>query len=87
MVGVGRVAGLGFGKHQPLAAQECKKTVTSRHKFVAKHVGEHQPQLIAADAGVFCTNIPDGIDNSAFILDLLLEVCLRLVEGLTAVAK
>ena len=87
VVGVRRVAGLRSGKHQPLAAQQDEETVTSWHKGTPEHADEHQPQLVAADAGILPADFPDGPDNLCLALLLGFNVGLRLVEGLTAMAK
>ena len=87
VVGVRRVAGLRFGKHQPLAAHQHEEAVTPRHEVAPEHRYEHQPQLVAADAGILRADFPDGIYDLTLMSHLPLNVGLRLVEGLTAMAK
>lgn len=87
VVGVRRVAGLRLGKHQTLAAQQHEETVTTRYEVTPKHRNEHQPKLVAADAGILRADFPDGINDLTLMLHFLLNVGLRLVEGLTATAK
>lgn len=79
--------GLGLGKHQSFAAQNHEKTVTPRHVLTTIQGDEHQPQLVATDTGIFLADFLDGFDNLTFMFHLSLNVCLRLVEGLTAMAK
>ena len=87
VIGVGRMAGLRLGKHQPLAAQDDKETITTGYILPAKHADEHQPELVATDTGILRTDFTDGFEDSALMFSLLLYVSLRLVEGLTAMAK
>ena len=87
VVGVRRVAGLRLGKHQPLAAHQHKEAVTPRHEVAPEHRYEHQPQLVAADAGILRADFPDCIYDLTLMSHLPLNVDLRLVEGLTAMAK
>ena len=87
VIGVGRMAGLRLGKHQPLAAQDDEETVTTSDIIPAKHADEHQQELVNTDTGNLHTNLTDGFDDSALMFSLLLYVSLRLVEGLTAMAK
>lgn len=87
MVRVRRVTGLRLGEHQSLATQKHKETVTARNKITTEHRNEHQPQLVAADAGILRADLPDGTDDLPLMIHLFLNVSLRLVEGLTAMAK
>ena len=87
VVGVGRVTRLRSGKHQPLPTQDHKETVTSGHIVTSEHADQHQPQLIATDTRVFRPDFPDGVKELALMLNLFFDVCLRLVEGLTTMAK
>jgi hypothetical protein len=43
VVGVGRMAGLRSGKHQPLSAHNHEEAVTSGHIVTPKQADEHQP--------------------------------------------
>ena len=87
VVGVRRVARFRLGKHQPLTAQQHEEPVTSRNEVPAEQRDEHQPQLVASKTGIFITDLLDGLNDLLLMLHLLLNVSLRLVEGLTAVAK
>ena len=87
VVGVRRVAGLRLGKHQPLAAHQHEKAVPTRHEVTPEHRYEHQPKLVAAYARILLADFPDGFDELALLQHLLLNVGLRLVKGLTAMAK
>ena len=87
VVGVRRVAGLRLGEHQTLAAQQHEETVTPRHEVAPEHRYEHQPQLVAPGAGILRADFPDSIDDLTLTSHLILNVGLRLVEGLTAMAK
>ena len=87
VVGVRRVARLRLGKHQALAAHQHEEAVTPRHEVAPEHCYEHQPQLVAADAGILRADFPDSIDDLTLVSHLLLNVGLRLVEGLAAMAK
>ena len=81
------MAGLRLGEHQALAAQKQEKTVTAGNKITTEHRNEHQPQLVAADAGILRADLTDGTDDLPLMIHLFLNVSLRLVEGLTAMAK
>lgn len=86
VVGIRRVAGLRLGEHQTLAAQDGEEAVTPRHEVAPEHRYEHKPKLVAADSGILLADFPDGLDDLTLIRHLLLNVGLRLVEGLTAMA-
>ena len=87
VVGIRRVARLRLGKHQTLTAQNRKEPVTPRDEVTTEHADEHQPQFVAAYAGILTADLHDGIDDPLLMRHLLLNVCLRLVEGLTTMAK
>ena len=87
VVGVRRVSGFRLGKHQTLAAKQHEETVTPWHEVTTEQRDEHQPQLQTAYAGILPADFPDGLHDLPLMLHLLLYVGLRLVEGLTTMAK
>ena len=87
VIGVGRVARLRSGKHQPLPTHDHEETVTSGHVVSSEHADQHQPQLVATDTRILRPDLLDGIKKLALMFNLFFYVCLRLVEGLTAMAK
>ena len=87
VIGIGRVTRLRSGKHQPLPTHDHEETVTSGYVITSEHADQHQPQLVAPDTRVLRPDFPDGIEDLALMFNLFFDVCLRLVEGLTAMAK
>ena len=87
VVGIGRMAGFRVWEHQSSAAQDCKEAVAAWHVLASEQADQHQPQLVATYAGILGADLPHAAYNPAFMLHLLLNVGLRLVEGLTAMAK
>jgi len=87
VVGVRRVAGLRPWKHQTPAAQGYEETVAAGHEVAPEHGDEHQPQLVATDAGILRADFPDSVNSILLMFHLFLDVGLRLVEGLTTMAK
>ena len=69
VIGVGRMTRLSLGKHQTLAAQERKETVTTGHGAAAEHVDEYPPQLVAANARVFTPDFHDTRNHSALLVN------------------
>ena len=87
VVGVRRMTGLRFGKHQFLTAQQDVEAVAAWNKGAPEHIDEHQPQLVAAYTGILIADFLDSFDDFCLTLLFCLNVGLRLVEGLTAMAK
>ena len=81
------MTGFRLGKHQPLTTQQHEEAVTPWNEAASEHSDEHQPQLITADAGILLTDFLDGFDDLSLMILLFLKVSLRLVEGLTTMAK
>ena len=76
VVGVCSASGLGFCKHEPLAAQSPEETVATGNTFPAEQVSQHQPQLVAAQTGIMFPDLTDGRNKTALIDGVTLYVCL-----------
>ena len=87
VVGIRRVADLPGRKHQPVLPQKRAEAVATGHELLPEESDEHYPQLVAADTGILVADLTHGIKHETFTLYLCSDVGLRLVEGLTAMAK
>ena len=74
-------------KHQTVTAQDDEETVASRHVFASEKVYQHDPQFIAAYARILFTDRSDILYYLSLTGCLCFNVGLRLVEGLTTMAK
>ena len=81
------MARFGWREHQPVTAEDNKEAVTSHDVIAPIHVCHHQPKLIGTDAWILRADIPDALDYLTLTIHIFLNVGLRLVEGLTTMAK
>ena len=87
VVGVCGMARFGWREHQPVTAEDNKEAVTSHDIIVPIHVYHHQPKLIGTHAWILRADIPDAHDYLTLTIHFFPNVGLRLVEGLTTMAK
>lgn len=87
VVRTGCVPGFGRREHQTVTAKKRKEAVTPGDELCPEKGGEHDPKLATSNAGILLSDFMYVFHYDAFALQLLLDVGLRLVEGLTAMAK
>ena len=87
MVGVRCTTCLRGRKHQNMAAHQREETVTTHHLFPPVDVTQHQPQLVAADTGIFIADFTNVGEQMGVTLRFCANVSLGLVPGLTTTAK
>lgn len=87
VVRTGRVPGLGRREHQAVTAKKRKEAVTSGHELCPEKGCEHAPEFITANVRILLPDFTYVFNNDTFAVQLCLDVGLRLVEGLTAMAK
>lgn len=87
MIRVGRAPSLAGRKHQVVAAQKRVEAIAPWHKIPSKEKYEHQPKFTAAYSRIRLANLTDGFQQNCMLVHLSLCVSLKLVIGLTTMAK
>lgn len=82
------MTGPGSGKYQSVATQKPAETFTPRHHDVRNgQAAEHEPKLVGTDARILRTDLLHIPHKRPLQTHLPLNVCFRLAESLTAMAK
>ena len=88
VVGIRRMTGPGSGKYQSVATQKPAETFTPRHHDVGNgQAAEHEPKLVGTDVRILRTDLLHIPHKRPLQTHLPLNVCFRLAESLTAMAK
>ena len=87
VIGIRCMARFGRTAEQHVLAEYFQKSIASGHPILTEHIAKHEPQFVSANSRIYATDFFYCANNTGFSAEFLITITLKLVIGLSTVAK